>query len=684
MLVVFEDLQWIDPTSRELLDLMIERLEGRPILLIATFRPEFLPSWTGLPQVTALSLSRLSRRSAGVLVHTLAGAEAVLPDDVADAIVERSDGVPLFLEELTKAVLEETAAAGRPVSVPVPKAVVPATLHASLLGRLDGLGPAPKEVAQIGAAIGREFSFELLTAAAGHDDPRLQAAIERLVEAGLVFQRGTPPHARYLFKHALVQEVAYGTLLRAPRQQLHARIADALLRDQVGRGAVPEVIAHHLQSAGRSVEAISYWREAGERAVSRAANREGIEHFRRALSLIEGRPETAEGLRTELAVLSQLGPALMSVHGWSAPEAGETVERATKIGRRLESSADLAPSIANLAVFNIYRCRLDQAEEASAELFRIARELGDPEIMLQAHHCAWPVQFHRGRFAQALEHADTGLGLYEEDRYAHHRHIYFGHDPAVCALALGAAAQRVLGYPAQRDATPRRGHSPGAALTGPAVSGTLEVSRMRFFAGNGRGRPGGTRSCHRVAGAEREIWILPVPRVRADVLRLGVGCFGRNCSGIAQVAGGFGILRQQGAQIQLTMGHCMMAEAHLMARYYREGLEHASQGLDAAKTSDQSYLSRIHHVHAELLLHLHGSRDEAVEASLRRAIMVARRQGAKGWELPAATSLARLWFDRGRRDEARELLAPVYEWFTEGLDTPDLKAAKALLQAAAA
>lgn len=411
MLVVFEDLQWIDPTSRELLDLMIERLEGRPILLIATFRPEFLPSWTGLPQVTALSLSRLSRRSAGVLVHTLAGAEAVLPDDVADAIVERSDGVPLFLEELTKAVLEETAAAGRPVSVPVPKAVVPATLHASLLGRLDGLGPAPKEVAQIGAAIGREFSFELLTAAAGHDDPRLQAAIERLVEAGLVFQRGTPPHARYLFKHALVQEVAYGTLLRAPRQQLHARIANALLRDQVGRGAVPEVIAHHLQSAGRSVEAISYWREAGERAVSRAANREGIEHFRRALSLIEGRPETAEGLRTELAVLSQLGPALMSVHGWSAPEAGETVERATKIGRRLESSADLAPSIANLAVFNIYRCRLDQAEEASAELFRIARELGDPEIMLQAHHCAWPVQFHRGRFAQALEHADTGLGL---------------------------------------------------------------------------------------------------------------------------------------------------------------------------------------------------------------------------------------------------------------------------------
>jgi predicted ATPase len=358
-----------------------------------------------------------------------------LPNDVKDAIVDRCDGVPLFLEELTKVILEEALkAAGGPVSVP-------ATLHASLLARLDRLGPDAKEVAQIGAAIGRQFSFELLAASAAQNQPKLEAAITALVEASLVFQRGALRQASFLFKHALVQEAAYGTLLRAHRQLLHARIADALL---AARGedaaAAPEIIAHHLERAGRSLEAVSYWRQAGERAVRRAANREGIEHFRHALGLLETRPESAERLRIELAVLSQLGPALMSVYGWSAPEAGEIVERAAKIGRRLESSADLAPSIANLAVFNIYRCRLDQAAEASVDLFRIARELDDPEITLQAHHCAWPVGWHRGQFAQALQHCDAGLALYDEERYAHHRYIYFGHNPAVCALALGAQA----------------------------------------------------------------------------------------------------------------------------------------------------------------------------------------------------------------------------------------------------
>jgi class 3 adenylate cyclase len=223
MLIVFEDLQWIDPTSRELLNLIIERLEHLPVLLIVTFRSEFRPPWSGQPQVSALSLNRLNRRSAGLLVQSLAEA-AVLPDDVADAIVERSDGVPLFLEELTKAVLEEAVQVGGPVSAEPGKVLmVPATLHASLLARLDRLGPAAKAVAQIGAAIGREFSFDLLATACGQDAPRLQAAIERLVEAGLVFQRGTPPQARFSFKHALVQEAAYSTLLRQPRRQLHAR-----------------------------------------------------------------------------------------------------------------------------------------------------------------------------------------------------------------------------------------------------------------------------------------------------------------------------------------------------------------------------------------------------------------------------------------------------------------------------
>jgi len=676
VLIVFEDLQWIDPTSRELLDLIIERLESWPVLLIATFRSEFQPPWTGQPAVTAMSLNRLNRRNSAMLVQGLISAGARLPNDVADAILERCDGVPLFLEELTKVILEEPVeATGGPV-------FIPPTLHASLLARLDRLGPDAKEIAQIGAAIGRQFSFELLTASAAQSRPKLGAAIAALVEAGLVFQRGAPQQASFLFKHALVQGAAYGTLLRAQRQLLHARIAGALLASGgEDAAAAPEIIAHHLERGGKSLEAVSYWREAGERAVHRAANREAIEHFRHALSLIEALPETGERWHAELPILSQLGPALMSVYGWSAPEAEEIVERGAEIGRRLESSKNLAPSIANLAVFNIYRGRLDQVEEASADLFRIARELDNPEVMLQAHHCIWPVRWHRGQFAQAVEHADSGLGLYEEERYAHHRHVYFGHDPAVCALALGAAAQCLLGYPDQ--ATQR--HDEAMTLARklrdpPSLAHSIFLSCVSSQA------PGGNAAAVFAAAKElrelsEQVGFSHFQTCAQMFLGWALARSGEALESLAQMSEELETLQRIGASMFMPRAACLMADAHLIAHRYREGLGHVAQALRFAETGDQSCLARLHHLRGELLLHLHGSEDEAVATSLRQAISLARRQGAKGWELPATTTLAHLWADRGRRSEARELLAPIYGWFTEGFDTPDLREAKALLDA---
>jgi predicted ATPase len=251
-------------------------------------------------------------------------------------------------------------------------------LHASLIARLDRLGGPAKEIAQIGAVLGREFSYDLIERVAVRDQTELQTSLGRLAEAGLLFCRGTPPHSSYLFKHALVQDAAYGTLLRR-RQELHGRVSDALLAiDNTGSIAPPEIVAHHLQNAGRSAEAVEYWQRAGVQAVRSAANREAVAHFRRALKLLEALPPTASGRRVELAILSQLGPALMSLHGWSAPEVGEVVERAAEIGRQLESSPDLAPAVANLWIFNVTRGRLDRAEEISADVMRIARELDDP------------------------------------------------------------------------------------------------------------------------------------------------------------------------------------------------------------------------------------------------------------------------------------------------------------------
>ena len=488
-----------------------------------------------------------------MLVKGLIGAEARLPNDVADAIVERCDGIPLFLEELTKVILEEAAnATGGPVSVPP-------TLHTSLLARLERLGPDAKEVAQIGAAIGRQFSFELLAASAAQNRPKLEAATVALVEAGLVFQRGAIQQAGFLFKHALVQEAAYGNLLRAQRQLLHGRIADALLAaGGEDAAAAPEIIAHHLERGGRSLEAVSYWRQAGERAVRRAANREAIEHFRHALSLLEARPETNERWHVELPILSQLGPALMSVYGWSAPEAEEIVERGARIGRGLESSENLAPSIANLAVLNIYRGRLDQVEEASDDLFRIARELDDPDVMLQAHHCIWPVRWHRGQLALALEHADEALVLYDEERHASHRHLYFGHDPAVCALALGAAAQCLLGHPA------RAMHRHGEAITlARRMRDPPSLAHSMFLSCTSSQAPGGNAAAVFAAATElrelsEQLGFSQFQACAQMFLGWALARSGEALQGIAQMSEGLGILQRIGASMFMRAG-CLMA-----------------------------------------------------------------------------------------------------------------------------
>jgi predicted ATPase len=590
--------------------------------------------------------------------------------------------VPLFVEEMTKAVLEAGAGRGREIAASVPGAGlgVPATLQASLMARLDRLGAAAKGVAQIGAAIGREFSYDLLRAVSRLPEDELQSSLARLVASGLVFQRGMPPDAIYAFKHALVQDAAYGTLLRGPRQLLHARIAEILLPATEEKPVTaPEIIAHHLQNAGRPDEAIVYWREAGDRAVRRAANREAIEHLRRALSLIDTQPETTERSRAELAVLSQLSSALMSVYGWSAPEVGEAIERATLVGHRLQSSADLAPSIVNLWFFNVYLGRLDRSDRISADLFRIARELDDPEIQLQAHHTAWPLRWLGGQLREASDHIDAGLKLYDEERHAHHRYLYLGHDPAVCALAMDAYVRWALGYPI------RAVHREEEAVTLARRSHHASSLAGALWLVCGSQAGCGDRAAVMVSATEllelsEEIGH---PQSRANALiSLGwaLGQSGEIAEGIERLNEGLGIYSELGAKLYMTRYLSLAAETYLAAKRYSEGLEHVARALDlASEIGERFYVPRLHQARAELLLYAHGTGDEAVEASLRQALAAARQQDAKGWELQAATRFARLLLETGRRDEARNLLAPVYHWFTEGFDTTDLKAAKALL-----
>jgi predicted ATPase len=583
---------------------------------------------------------------------------------------------------MTKAVLEDassgadTSRTKRTVVADLPHRV-PATLYASLMARLDRIGSTAREVAQIGAAIGREFSFELLARTSQRTRSDLGAALDRLVEAGLIFQRGTRPEATYLFKHALVQDAAYSTLLRRPRQELHARIADALLSASDPASVAPEIVARHMQSAERHAEAIVYWRKAGEQAVRRAGNHEAVGHFRRALSLLEAQPEGSERGRTELAVLSQLTPALVSIHGIAAPEVGATAERATELGRRLEASEELAPSIANLWLFHFGNGRPDAAQKVADDLFRIARELDNPEILLEAHHTAWPVQVQRGALTDAIRSVEAASALYDEERHSHLRFLYMGHDPMVCGLGYSSHLHWALGYAARaRDAVEqtlrlarRLKHEPTLAV------GLWFTTETQMRLGDVESVMSNTAELLELS----EQYGIPLQRAIALVYRgWALTSHGKE-EGLALSEEGISLLERIGVRVFLPRSYFPLAEAYFIAGRYAEGLKHVENGLSVAPEVSETFaVPGLLQVRGKLLRAM-GQRSEDAEASLTQSLELARSLGAKSLELRAATELARLWRDQSKRDEARSLLAPICSRFADGLDEPDVKEARGLL-----
>jgi len=412
--------------------------------------------------------------------------------------------------------------------------------------------------------------------------------------------------------------------------------------------------------------------------VRSAANHEAIEHLQRALSFIREKEETTDRWRAELSILSMLSPALMGVYGWSGAEVGQAVERAAEVARHLESSADLAPSIANLWHFNVARGRLDRADEISSDLYRIAHELHDPEIMLQAHHATWPVRWLRGRFADASREIEAGIALYDEHRHQHHRYVYLGHDPAVCALGIGAIVQWARGYPARamrldQQATTLARHLQHVPSLAQALSLGCELRKALGDV------PALTLTATELLALSEENG-LPQFRVTALIfLGWAQAHSGEPALGTARLEKALVTWRQMGAKFHLSRSMCLLAENCLSAQLNIEGLEQVAESLAiASETGELWYVAPLHQVRAELLLQTQAP-VEAVETDLQAAIQVARQQDARCWELRAATKLARLWRDQGKQRQARDLLAPIYGWFTEGFDTLDLKQGKVLL-----
>ena len=674
MVLVFEDAHWVDPTSLELLDLIVADVPELPVLVIITFRSEFQAPWTGQPHVTMLALNRFERRDRVAMVAQIAGKP--LPDEVVDQIVNRSDGVPLFVEELTKSVLESSLLREDNNRYVLDRALstfaIPTSLHDSLTARLDRLAPV-RRLAQIGAAIGREFSYELLAAVSRVPEDDLRAALVTLVSSELVAQRGTPPNAVYLFKHALVQDSAHNSLLRGPRQQLHGQIADALeIQSPELMESQPELFAQHYAEAGRVEKSVAYWGRAGRRSVTRSAMTEAAAQFQKGLDQLALMPDTLQRQRQELELCGALGSVLRSVKGFAAPETGRAYDRARELWELLGSPPEFILIPYGQSSYYAFRGEFELAHRLDDDLLRLSQRRNDRVGLIIGHRSVSRSLYAAGQLICARSHLEAALALYDPasdrslgDDIGVHLHGHYGN----VLIALGFLDEALAQINAAIAEARALAHAPSLA-----ASLMISIHSHWFI----RDLSTSAELTEEAIAIATELGF-PHWRAQGTIFR-GWARFrnGDVTDGMALLRSGLGSYRAAGAEQWVTCYLTLMARACGMIGQFQEGLallDEASQIVE--RTGERVYAADLNQQKGELLLR-QGHTDDA-ERSYCTALSIARQQEAKLWELRAAVSLARLRRDQGHGAEARDLLAPVYEWFTEGLHTPALGEAKALL-----
>jgi class 3 adenylate cyclase/predicted ATPase len=679
VLMVWEDVHWSDPTTRESLDLLIDRVATLRVLVIITFRPEFAPPWVGRPHVSALTLNRLTARQRGEMIAYVTGGRT-LPRDIADQIVDRTDGVPLFIEELTKSVIEsgmaEAAAEGYAVAgAPAPLAI-PATLHASLLARLDRLAPT-REVAQIGAALGRSFSHELIAAVAHMPQQKLDEALEQLVGAELVFRRGTPPDAEYTFKHALVQDAAHGTLLHSHRRQIHGRIA-ATLEGQFPEmtASQPAVVAQHCAEAGLKEKAIGYWLNAGQQAVARSAMNEAVAALRKGLEQLALLPETTERLRQELEFRSSLGAALLAVKGHAAPETGRAYARARELWEQLGSPSDFLQVPYGQSRHYVFLGELDLAQHLDEDLLRLSRERNEPAGLVLGHYSSGHNLMLTGRFASSRTHLEEVLALYDSIS-VRPLILQAGDDPRINSQAVLGIVTFCLGYPEQALAHSNTAIAEARRLAHPpSLASSLAFGSTVLWL-DGENAALDERAAQLVAVATEQGF--PLWGVAGTIHRGWVTVQnGVVAEGISLLRRSLAAYRATGAMAWMPYLLALLGKACKIAGQIDESLGALEDALQIVDATGVRWLSaELNRLKGQVLLQQGHS--EAAEDLYRKALSIAEEQGARLWELRAAVSLARLRCNQGCQREARDLLSPIYAWFAEGRDSLDLKKAKALL-----
>ncbi len=687
LLMIFEDAHWTDPTSLEVLGRIVDRVRSLRVLLIVTFRPDFEPPWVGRPYVTFLAINRLGEREILAMIEGVIGNKP-LPANIRQDIIERTDGIPLFVEEMTKAVLEaESQGAVEHLAATVPSSAlaVPASLQASLMARLDRLGSA-KEVAQIGAAIGREFSHSLLAAVARKPETAINSALDRLMAAGLLFRQGAPPHSSYLFKHALVQDAAYGTLLREPRRALHARIAETLEREfpEIAENQ-PELLARHCTEAGLTEQAASLWGKAGQRSLERSALVEAVAQLRRALDQFATLPPTRALRREEIRFQVALITPLIHIQGYTAPETKAAAERAHLLIERAEALGEppedpllLFSALYGIWVVNLVAFNRDVCRGLAVQFLALAEKQGATVPLMMGHRLMGMALVPSGDIVEGRAHFDRAIELYDP---ASHRQLatHFGQDIRVAILSYRSWALWLLGFPdaaladvqhALEDAREiRHAASLMYALTNTSMTLSLHRSHTRA-----------TAQLDQVAAMAAEQgsvqWKVSGMGMRGSVLAQT----GKAADAVQTITEAIGAWRRMGSTFFLPWWTSHLAWAFAELGKVDDAWRCIDDAMATIETTKERWFeAEARHIAGEIALMSPPPDAAKAEKYFEGALAVARAQQAKSWELRAAMSMARLWRDQGKQDGARELLAPVYGWFTEGFDTLDLKEAKALL-----
>jgi class 3 adenylate cyclase/tetratricopeptide (TPR) repeat protein len=666
MVIAMEDLHWVDPSTLELNQILVDQSVTSSLMLLYTARPEFRAPWRMQAHHALFTLSRLNERQTREMVAGVA-AGAALAKNVVDAVVDRTDGVPLFAEELTRLMLEGDGRSAEPE--------IPATLHDLLTARLDGLGAA-KEVAQIGAVIGRDFSYELLHAVSPTPDAELQSALAKIADTELVYVRGIPPEATYQFKHALIQEAAYGALLKSRRKELHRRVAETITEKFPALAeAQVQVLAHHRTEGGLVDEAIGDWEKAGRKAIARSAHIEATANLRRALELVHTLPVTQGRESRELGLLITFSTPLAATKGYTDPELEKVINRTRELCSRIGQTPQVFSVLGLLSAIYLNRVELDAALELADQMMRIAQTSKNPRLLIWAHYVMGLCLDAKGDLVSARSHLERAVALYDPGRQGSYGYVQ---DPGVTGLARLGNVLFALGYPDQ--ALARVEEALALAHKQPDAYSLVWVLCRSFSLNIDRGDADAASATLDEAfpiaidhGFELHLASLMADRGRLLVKR------GEYMEGVAILRESLERLRDQNS---LDARWCRLNLAYACGK--------AGQMQDAfalvAKTEEVGEKSstrtrdpELDLVKGHLLLWTPGRAQEA-EESFRRAIEIARKTGTKAWELRATLSLARLLRDTNRRDEARAMLAEIYNWFTEGFDTADLKDAKALLE----